>query len=69
MNEKTNETFKNGSVSKAKAHGSVGGQGNGGELGGASVYGVNNPRGVEPKKIGGGRMPLAQDPVQPKVGK
>lgn len=47
----------------------VGGQGLGGEAKGSVVPGVNNPRGMNPKRIGGGRMPLVQSPVQPNVGR
>ena len=66
---KTDESFKNGSVHKGQAHSAVGGQGNGGARSGASASLVNNPRGVEPKSHGSKRMPLAQGPIEPKVGK
>ena len=46
----------------------VGPQGQGGAIGGAAVAGVSNPRGIEPKSIGGGCQ-IVQMPVQPKVGK
>ena len=46
----------------------VGPQGQGGVVGGESVMGVSNPRGIEPKKLGGG-IQLVQGPVQPPVGK
>jgi len=65
--KKTDESFKVGGLGSKRR--SVGGQGNGGEMSGGEVMGVNNPRGVTPKKIGGGAMPLAQGPVEPKVGK
>lgn len=52
--------------SKAKA---TGPQGSGGEMAGQAVGGVNNPRGIEPKKLGSYRMPLSQGPREPKVGK
>lgn len=48
---------------------SVGPQGTGGEMAGGKVYGVNNPRGKEPKSHGGGMGGLVKEPVQPKVGK
>lgn len=65
----TDETFKNKPATKSTAHAPVGPQGTGGEKSGPAVAAVNNPRGIEPKKIGGGRMPLSQGPVEPKVGK
>lgn len=52
-------------LAKSKA---VGAQGVGGVVGGESVMGVSNPRGIEPKKLGGG-VQLVQGPVEPKVGK
>lgn len=65
----TDGSFYNKEVSQSSKGKAVGPQGEGGELGGPAVAGVNNPRGIEPKKIGGGRMPLSQGPVEPKVGK
>lgn len=62
----TNGSFYQKPVANSKP---VGPQGQGGEMGGAPVSGVSNPRGIEPKTIGGGRMPLSQGPVEPKVGK
>jgi hypothetical protein len=47
----------------------VGAQGVGGQLPGKPVAGVSNPTGMEPVSLGGGKLPLAQGPVQPKVGK
>lgn len=52
----------------AKSH-PVGGQGEGGGLAGASVPMVSNPQGLEPKSHGTHKLPLAQGPVEPKVGK
>lgn len=63
----TDGSFYNKGVSSSKKN--VGGQGNGGELAGAAVAGVNNPRGIEPKKLGSIRLPAMQGPVEPKVGK
>lgn len=68
MPGKTDESFKNGSVHKSNT-GAVGPQGKGGAIGSGSSPLVNNPRGIEPKVIGGGKMPLSQGPIQPKVGK
>jgi hypothetical protein len=47
---------------------SVGAQGVGGVVGSESVMAVSNPRGIEPKKLGGGCQ-IVQMPVQPPVGK
>jgi hypothetical protein len=58
--------YKKPLASKPK---SVGGQGIGGGLAGASVPGVSNPQGLEPKSHGSVKLPLAQGPVEPKVGK
>lgn len=66
---KTDGTFYNHNTSKSTAHGPVGPQGTGGRPSGQTVGAVNNPRGIEPKTIGGGRQPLMQGPVEPKVGK
>ena len=66
---KTDGTFYNHGTQSSTAHGPVGPQGNGGAMGGADSPLTNNPKGIVPKKIGGGRPPLAQGPVEPKVGK
>ena len=47
---------------------SVGGQGNGGALNGQDVAMTSNPKGIVPKKIGGG-IQIVQGPIEPKVGK
>ena len=70
MAGQTNESFKN--MPSANPHKSTGGQGDrkgAAALPGPDVAGTSNPRGLTAKSLGKGRMPLAQPPVQPKVGK
>jgi hypothetical protein len=62
----TNGTFYNKPQANPK---NVGNQGTGGETAGSAVSGVSNPKGIEPKKIGGGRMPLSQGPRAENVGR
>jgi hypothetical protein len=63
-----NDTKGHQKMPVANSH-SVGPQGTGGAKSGGKVYGVNLPRGQEPKSQGGGMGGLVQDPIQPKVGK
>lgn len=59
--------FENKNIAQPEK--SVGPQGDGGAKKGKKVMGVNNPRGQEPQKLGGGLGPLSRDGNQPKVGK
>ena len=59
--------FSNKGLGSSKK--SVGVQGSGGPIGSKNVSLVNNPRGMSPKSLGGGRMPLAQGPVQEHPGR
>jgi len=58
-----------GKMPQANPQKRTGGQGNGGPRKGPSSPHVNNPKGITPKKIGGGLGPLSRPGNQPKVGR
>lgn len=58
-----------GKMGQANPQKGTGPQGNGGPMKGTSVPHTNNPKGISPKKIGGGMGSLSRPGNQPKVGK
>jgi hypothetical protein len=59
-----------GKMKQSNPEKNVGGQGeHGSKLKGSKVSNVNNPRGIQPTKIGGGMGSMVRGPRQGKVGK
>ena len=70
MGEVNKKGFSKMPVANAHSVGMQGSSGSGQGLGGSEIMGVKpSPMQKTAKKTGGGMGPLAQGPIQPKVGK